>query len=66
MPVYLYNIKGKTLDYYSFSLNQIRADLGLHHPTCTKCLKKGSSYLNFFKISDKLIEGAKSANLSVP
>lgn len=63
-PIYLYNLKGDTLYYYSKSLNQIQDDLGIHPNTCKSCLK-GNNYLNFFKITDIRIEGANSANLSV-
>ncbi len=54
----------KTLYYTSKSLNQIRADLGIHHTTCTNCIKKGDTYLNFFKITNTVIEGAIKANLN--
>lgn len=63
-PIYLYNLKGDILYYYSKSLNQIQDDLGIHPNTCKSCIK-GNSYLNFFKITDIKIEGAKPANLSI-
>jgi hypothetical protein len=31
--------------------------LGIHHTTCTNCIKKGDSYLNFFKITNTLAVG---------
>lgn len=61
--IYLYDLEGKTLYYTSKSLNQIKGDLGIHHTTCTNCIKKGNSFLNFFKITNTLIEGAKNSNL---
>ena len=48
--IYLYDLEGKTLYYTSKSLNQIKGDLGIHHTTCTNCIKKDDSFLNFFKI----------------
>ena len=39
--------------------------LGIHHATCTNCIKKGDSYLNFFKITNTEIDGAKKANLNL-
>ena len=63
--IYIYDLKGKILYYSSKSLNQIKGNLGLHYTTCTNCIKKGYSYLNFFKITDTLIDGAKIANLSL-
>jgi predicted DNA-binding protein YlxM (UPF0122 family) len=55
----------ETLYYTSKSLNQIIGELGIHHTTITNCIKKGNSYLNFFKISNTLTEGAKKANLNL-
>jgi len=63
--IYLYDLEGKTLYYSSKSLNQIREDLGIHHTTCTNCIKKGNSYLNFFKLSDRPIEDVNKTNLSI-
>jgi hypothetical protein len=63
--IYLYDLDLKTLYYKSNSLNQIKAELGIHHATCTNCIKKGDSYLNFFKITNTEIDGAKKANLNV-
>jgi hypothetical protein len=60
--IYLYDIEGKILFYASKSLNQIRGDLGIHYATCTNCIRKGESYLNFFRITDTPIEGAIKAN----
>lgn len=47
--VNLYGLDGKTLYYYSKSLNQIRGDLGIHHATCTNCIKKGPGPGKLFK-----------------
>lgn len=60
--IYLYDIEGKILFYASKSLNQIRDDLGIHYATCTNCIRKGESYLNFFRITDTPIDGAIKAN----
>lgn len=62
--IYLYDIEGKILFYASKSLNQIRGDLGIHYATCTNCIIKGESYLNFFRITNTPIEGAIKANLN--
>lgn len=62
--IYLYDMALKTLYYTSKSLNQIKAELGIHHTTITNCIKKGDIYLNFFKLSNTLIKGAKKANLN--
>lgn len=61
--IYLYDLEGKTLYYTSKSLNQIKGDLGIHHTTCTNCIKKDDSFLNFFKITNMPIEGANLSNL---
>ena len=61
--IYLYNLKGDTLYYYSKSLSQIQDELGIHPNTCKSCIK-GNNYLNFFKITDICIKNAKPANLS--
>lgn len=63
--IYLYDLEGKTLYYTSNSLNKIKGDLGIHHNTCINCIKKGDSFLNFFKITNTLIEGAKKSNLNI-
>ncbi|CAG8962406.1 hypothetical protein HYFRA_00013638 [Hymenoscyphus fraxineus] len=57
--IYLYDIEGKILFYASKSLNQIRGDLGIHYATCTNCIVKGNSYLNYFRITNTPIEGIK-------
>jgi len=62
--VYMYDLKGEILYYSSTSLNQLRAHLGLHHATCTKCIKEGTSYVDFFKITDKPIETAQKSEIS--
>lgn len=36
--------------------------LGIHYATCTNCIRKGESYLNFFRITDTPIDGAIKAN----
>jgi len=38
--IYLYSLDGKILYYTSKSLNQICDNLGIHHDTCIKCIKK--------------------------
>lgn len=62
----MYDLEGKTLYYRraSNSFNQINGDLGIHHTTCNNCIKNGASYLNFFKITNTPIEGAKNANFN--
>ena len=62
--VYLYDLNGRTLYYSSKSLNQIQGDLGIHPNTVKSCIK-GNNYLNFFNLTDTLIEGAIPANLSI-
>jgi hypothetical protein len=63
--IYLYDLEGKTLFYSSRSLNQIKNELGIHYLTCNKCIKHGNSYLDFFKITDTPISGAKKSGLSL-
>lgn len=64
--IYIYDLEAKIL-YYSFkSLNQVRGDLGIHPNTCKICIKEGKPYLNFFKITDTLIEDANPVNLNLP
>ena len=62
--IYLYDLEGKVLYYASKSLNKIQGDLGIHPNTCNNCLKEGKITLNFFKITNTLIEGASLANLT--
>lgn len=64
--IYIYDLEGMTLYYGGKSLSQIKTNLGIHHATCTNCIKNGDSYLNFFRITDTPIEGASEANLSFP
>src|SRR2546430_3950677 len=63
--VYLYDKDGKILYHSTSSLNGLKLDLGIHYTTITKCLKKGSLYLNYFKITNKHVPDATKANLSL-
>jgi hypothetical protein len=63
--VYLYDLEGKILYYTANSLNALKADLGVHHSTVTKCVKTGSLYLDYFIITDQLKPDAKKADLSL-
>lgn len=63
--IYLYSLDGKILYYTSKSLNQIWDNLGIHHDTCIKCIKKSESYLNFFKITDTPIDEAKNSSIDL-
>lgn len=63
--IYLYSLHGNILYYTSKSLNQIWDNLGIHHDTCIKCIKKSESYLNFFKITDTPIDFAQKASLDL-
>ena len=63
--VYLYDLEGKILYYIATSLNGLKADLGVHHATVTKCIKNGSLYLDYFIITDQLKPDAKKAGLSL-
>jgi len=47
------------------SYSQIQKELGIHYSTYTKCINQGNSYLNFFKITDTLLEGAIKSNLNL-
>ena len=63
--VYLYDLEGKILYYTATSLNGLKANLGVHHATVTKCIKNGSLYLDYFIITDQLKPDAKKAGLSL-
>jgi hypothetical protein len=63
--VYLYDFEGKILYYTATSLNVLKADLGVHHATVTKCIKTGSLYLDYFIITDQLKPDANKAGLSL-
>jgi hypothetical protein len=63
--IYLYDDKSQILYYQTSSLNGMKLDLGIHHSTYTKCLKNGSLYLNYFKITNRLNSYAIKANLSL-
>ena len=63
--VYLYDFEGKILYYTATSLNGLKAHLGVHHSTVTKCIKTGSLYLDYFIITDQLKPDAKKAGLSL-
>ena len=64
--VYLYDFEGKILYYTATSLNVLKADLGVHHATVTKCIKTGSLSLDYFIITDQLKPDANSkAGLSL-
>ena len=63
--VYLYDSQGKNLYYTATSLNGLKADLGIHHSTVTKCIKTGSFYLDYFTITDLINPDAKKAGLSL-
>lgn len=63
--IYLYDLKGVILYYSSKSLNEVKETLGIHHNTCVNCIKKGSVYLGFFKITTIPIKGARKTDLDV-
>lgn len=64
--IYLYSIDGKILYYISKSLNEMSDNLGIHHATSIKGIKRSETYLNFFKITDTPIENAENACLDLP
>lgn len=59
--IYLYDLEGKILYYSCYSHSKMRKDLGIHYATFKKCLEQGNNYLNFFKITDTLIEDGKNS-----
>jgi hypothetical protein len=61
--VYLYDLEGKILYYSCSSFSKLQEDLGIHYSTFKKSLE--NNYLNFFKITDSLIEGAKKSSLNI-
>lgn len=46
--IFMYDLEYKTLYHTSSSLNALREDLGIHHDTCSRCVKTGVPYLDFF------------------
>lgn len=63
--IYLYDLKGKILYYSSKSFNQLQGDLGIHFNTYTNCIKKGNSYLKFFKLTCTPIDVAIKSSLTL-
>jgi hypothetical protein len=63
--VYLYDLEGKILYYSCSSFSKLQEDLGIHYSTFKKCLEEENNYLNFFRITDSLIEGAKKSSLNI-
>ena len=61
----IYGIEGNILYYTVTYLNGLKADLGIHYTTSTKCIKTGSLYLYHFRITDQLIPTARKAGLSL-
>ena len=62
--IFLYDKNCKTLYYASNSLNAFCADLGIHNSSYKKSIEKGSPFLDFFIISNTLVEEAVPANLT--
>lgn len=65
ITVYVYDTEGKFIYYSATSLNGLKDDLGVHHATSTKCMKTGTLYLNYFRITDQILPDAKEAGLSL-
>jgi hypothetical protein len=63
--IYLYDLEGKILYYSSSSYSELRQDLGIHYATFKKCLEQEKNYLNFFRITDTLIEDVKNSDLNL-
>jgi hypothetical protein len=59
--IYLYDSEGKILYYSCDSYSKLQKDLGIHYTTFKKCLQQGNKYLNFFKVTDTLIEDGKNS-----
>jgi hypothetical protein len=59
--IYLYDLEGKILYYSCDSYSKLQKDLGIHYVTFKKCIEQGNNYLNFFKITDTLIEDGKNS-----
>nr|ATI20502.1 GIY-YIG endonuclease [Juglanconis juglandina] len=62
--IYLYDKDCKILYYSSNSLNAFCADLGIHHSSYKKHIANNSSYLDYFTISNNLVEKAIPAGLT--
>lgn len=60
------DLEGKTLYYSGKSLRVIQGVLGIHHETCTNCIKNGDIYLGFFLITDTPEDEAEKPKLSLP
>jgi hypothetical protein len=63
--VYLYDLEGKILFYSCSSFSKLQEDLGIHYATFKKCLEQENNYLNFFRVTDTLIEDAKNSSLNL-
>jgi hypothetical protein len=63
--VYLYSLDYKVLYFCASSLNEIKGVLGIHHATCTKCIKTGDSYLDYFRISSDSLNDVEKTKLSL-
>lgn len=62
--IYLYDIYCKILYSSSNSLNAFCADLGIHHSSYKKHIDNNSAYLDYFIISNNLVEKAIPAGLT--
>lgn len=62
--IYLYDKDCKILYYSSNSLNAFCADLGIHHSSYKKHIANNSAYLDYFTISNHLVEKAIPADLT--
>lgn len=63
--IFLYNKDKKILYHSTSSLHGLKLDLGIHYNTIAKCLKNGSLFLNYFKISNEYIPDSTNADLSL-
>lgn len=63
--IFLYDKDCKTLYYTASSLSEARDNLGIHHDSIVKFKNTGLLFLDYFIISDNLIDTAKDANLTL-
>lgn len=65
IKIFLYDLECKILYYKSPSLRAFCDVIRIHHTSYKKCIKTGITYLNYFVITDKPVDNAVNANLTL-
>jgi hypothetical protein len=65
IKIFMYDLQCKILYHKSPSLRAFCDVLGIHHTSYKKCIKSGIPYLNYFVITNKPVDNAVNANLTL-